>query len=56
MLRLIDISLRKKLIDICTSFVASKLHLPDVFTKGVQNPTSNTMVGKLGTKDFFEPT
>ena len=41
---------------ICTLFVASKLQLPDVFTNGVQNPTFNSMVGKLGMEDFFEPT
>ena len=39
---------------ICTSFIASKLQLFDVFTKGVQNPTFNSMVSKLGMKDVFE--
>ena len=41
---------------ICTSFVASKLQLVDVFTKGVQNLTFNSMVSKLGMEDIFEPT
>ena len=40
---------------ICTPFVASKLQLANVFTKGVQNPTFNSMVSKLGMKDIFEP-
>ena len=57
-LRLIDISLKKKIDGrlICTPFVASKLQLVDAFTKGVQNPTFNSMVGKLGMEDIFEPT
>ena len=37
-----------------TLFVASKLQLADVFTKGVQNPTFNSIVSKLGMKDIFE--
>ena len=41
---------------ICTSFVVAKLQLADVFTKGVQNPTFNSMVSKLGMEDIFEPT
>ncbi|KAL6338368.1 hypothetical protein AAG906_018739 [Vitis piasezkii] len=41
---------------ICTSFVASKLQLADVFTKGVQKTTFNSMVSKLGIEDIFEPT
>ena len=40
---------------ICTTFVASKLQLADVLTKGVQNPSFNSMVRKLGMKDIFEP-
>ncbi|RVW17646.1 Retrovirus-related Pol polyprotein from transposon RE1 [Vitis vinifera] len=41
---------------ICTLFIASKLQLADVFTKGVQNPTFNSMVSKLGMDDIFEST
>ena len=41
---------------ICTPFVASKLQLANVFIKGVQNPTFNSMVSKLGMEDIFEPT
>ena len=41
---------------IYTPFVASKLQLVDVFTKGVQNLTFNSMVSELGMEDIFEPT
>ena len=41
---------------ICTPFVASKLQLANLFIKGVQNPTFNSMVSKLGMEDIFEPT
>ena len=41
---------------ICTLFIASKLQLADVFTKGVQNPTFNSMVSKMGMDDIFEST
>ena len=40
---------------ISTLLVTSKLQLVDVFTKGVQNPTFNSMVNKLGMEDIFEP-
>ena len=40
---------------IFTSFVASKLQLVVIFAKGVQNPTFNSMVSKLGMEDIFEP-
>ena len=57
-LRLIDISLKKKIDGrlICTPFVASKLQLVVVLTKGVQNPTFNYVVSKLGMEDIFTPT
>ena len=53
----IDRHFIKKKIDsglICTTFVASKLQLADVLTKGVQNPSFNSMVSKLGMEDIFK--
>ena len=41
---------------ICTLFVAVKLQLVVVLTKGVQNPTFNYVVSKLGMEDIFKPT
>ena len=41
---------------ICTPFVSSKLQLADIFTKGVSNPSLNSVTCKIGMKNIFEPT
>ncbi|RVW29079.1 Copia protein [Vitis vinifera] len=41
---------------ICTPFVASKLQLANVFTKGVQNPTFNSMVDGYPVYSMATPT
>lgn len=38
----------------CTPFVSSKLQLDNIFTKGVKNPTFNSMIGKLAWKLFLD--
>ena len=39
---------------ICTPFISSKLQLTNTFTKGVSNPSFNSMTCVLGVKNTFE--
>ena len=48
----------KKMIDngfICTPFVSSKLQLANKFTKGVSNPSFNSVTCKLRMNHIFKP-
>ncbi|RVW29729.1 Copia protein [Vitis vinifera] len=40
---------------ICTPLVSSKMQLANIFTKGVSNPSFNSVTCKLGMKNIFKP-